>query len=88
MGRISPFAQSLAVLGGAMLLLLFTFLLPGPDIVRVVIQYLLVVVLIPAYVFTFAIWLMVTRLRKRGIRPRVDDFEVAKEEGLRQVRSK
>ncbi len=71
-----------------MLLLLFTFLLPGPDIVRVVIQYLLVVVLIPAYVFTFAIWLMVTRLRKRGIRPRVDDFEVAKEEGLRQVRSK
>ncbi len=66
-----------------MLLLLCTFLLPVPDILRVVIQYLLVVVLFPAYVFTFAIWLMVTRLRKRGIRPRVDDFEVAKEEGLR-----
>ncbi len=83
MGRISPFAESLSVLGGAMLLLLCTFLLPVPDILRVVIQYLLVVVLFPAYVFTFAIWLMVTRLRKRGIRPRVDDFEVAKEEGLR-----
>lgn len=83
MGRISPFAQSLSILGGALLLLVYAYLLPIPDFVRITIQYLIVVVLVPAYVFTFTIWVMVSRLKKRGIRPRVDDVEVAKEEGLR-----
>ncbi len=68
----SPFAQGLATLGGVLGLFLALSFLPTPPVVQALAQYVLFVILVPAYVLTIFMRFLLGRRRKgEGVRAAV-----------------